>query len=92
MIPIKNSPDDPRYRAFLSRLFIPLNERIAPESCGLDFGSGPGPTLSVMFEEQGHTMVCAKALGGGGLDRFVSSHICLDTLLDGGQADCQGQS
>ncbi len=23
---------------------------------GLDFGCGPGPTLSVMFEEQGHTM------------------------------------
>jgi hypothetical protein len=25
-------------------------------SCGLDFGSGPEPTLSVMFEESGHSM------------------------------------
>jgi hypothetical protein len=27
-----------------------------PGSHGLDFGSGPGPTLSIMFEEAGHTM------------------------------------
>ena len=51
-----NSADDPRYRRFLDRLFVPLSERLAPNSCGLDFGSGPGPTLSVMFEEAGHSM------------------------------------
>jgi len=28
--------------------------KIAPISLGLDFGSGPGPTLSLMLEEQGH--------------------------------------
>jgi len=27
-----------------------------PGSNGLDFGSGPGPTLSVMFEEKGHNV------------------------------------
>ena len=27
-----------------------------PGSCGLDFGCGPGPTLSVMFEEAGFSM------------------------------------
>lgn len=52
----ENAPDDMSYRAFLSRLFEPITHRIAPNSQGLDFGSGPGPTLSVMFEEAGHTM------------------------------------
>jgi len=52
----QNSPDDTGYRKFLSRLFRPMNERITPESFGLDFGSGPGPTLSRMFTEAGHHM------------------------------------
>ncbi|MCD6389737.1 MAG: class I SAM-dependent methyltransferase [Desulfobulbaceae bacterium] len=52
----QNSPDDAGYRKFLSRLFIPLNTRLSPGSHGLDFGSGPGPTLSLMFEEAGHRM------------------------------------
>ena len=50
----QNSPEDPQYRKFLSRLFIPLEKCLAEGSDGLDFGSGPGPTLSVMFEEAGH--------------------------------------
>ena len=50
----RNSPHDSGYRRFLSRLFIPLQERLVPGSRGLDFGCGPGPTLSVMFEEAGH--------------------------------------
>lgn len=52
----QNSPDDMGYRRFLGRLFIPLKERLAPGAQGLDFGAGPGPTLSVMFEEAGHPM------------------------------------
>ncbi len=52
----ENSADDPGYRRFLARLFGPLSQRLASNSCGLDFGSGPGPTLSVMFEEAGHSM------------------------------------
>jgi SAM-dependent methyltransferase len=52
----ENSADDPGYRHFLARLFGPLSQRLAPNSCGLDFGSGPGPTLSMMFEEAGHSM------------------------------------
>lgn len=52
----ENSPLDAGYRRFLGRLFAPLNERLQPHSRGLDFGSGPGPTLSVMFEEVGHKM------------------------------------
>ncbi|PJC85187.1 hypothetical protein CSW98_15205 [Vibrio sp. HA2012] len=51
-----NCPDDPGYRRFLSRMAAPMLERIAPASDGLDFGCGPGPTLSLMLEDAGHTM------------------------------------
>ena len=51
-----NDPQDLAYRRFLKRLFEPLEQRINRGSWGLDFGSGPGPTLSVMFEEKGHHM------------------------------------
>ncbi len=52
----RNSPQDPGYRNFLSRLFVPLQQCLAPGSSGLDFGSGPGPVISLMFEEAGHSM------------------------------------
>lgn len=52
----QNTPHDAGYRSFLGRLFIPLNTRLNKASYGLDFGCGPGPTLSVMFEEAGHKM------------------------------------
>lgn len=51
-----NHPDDPDYRSFLNRLFLPMQQRLNATSCGLDFGSGPGPTLSLMFEEAGYQM------------------------------------
>ncbi len=50
----QNSPTDMRYRTFLNNLCLPLQERLTPNSHGLDFGSGPGPTLSHMLEEFGH--------------------------------------
>ena len=52
----ENDPADPDYRNFLSQLFEPLNERLPARSTGLDFGSGPGPTLHLMFEKAGHSM------------------------------------
>jgi 2-polyprenyl-3-methyl-5-hydroxy-6-metoxy-1,4-benzoquinol methylase len=52
-----NNPGDRGYRRFLSRLGKPMLERLPPgQSEGLDFGCGPGPTLSVMMEEAGHQM------------------------------------
>jgi hypothetical protein len=51
-----NDPNDHRYRNFLSQLLVPLLERIPTKSNGLDFGSGPGPTLSLMLEECGHSV------------------------------------
>ena len=57
----KNSPEDPGYRRFLSRLFEPIQGKLEPGSFGLDFGCGPGPTLSVMFEEAGYRMAIYDA-------------------------------
>ncbi len=50
----QNDPNDPGYRRFLSRLATPLLQQLSPASYGLDFGSGPGPTLSHLLSEQGH--------------------------------------
>jgi SAM-dependent methyltransferase len=52
----QNRPEDEGYKRFLSRLAIPLNSRLRPNSMGLDFGSGPGPTLSKMLKDKGHTV------------------------------------
>lgn len=52
----RNSLDDAGYRAFLNRLFLPLQERLSPGSSGLDFGSGPEPALARMFTEAGHSV------------------------------------
>jgi len=50
----QNDPTDERYRRFLSRLAEPLLEVLSPGASGLDFGCGPGPTLSLMLAEAGH--------------------------------------
>jgi SAM-dependent methyltransferase len=52
----QNDPADARYRAFLSRLSRPLVPHLPPGAQGLDYGCGPGPTLSVMLREQGFVM------------------------------------
>lgn len=53
----ENDPHDPGYRKFLGQLTDPLLARLGPTpQNGLDFGSGPGPTLSVILQEHGHTM------------------------------------
>jgi hypothetical protein len=49
----QNHPEDPGYRKFLSRLTLPLSKRLAPGAEGLDYGCGPGPTISVLMEEMG---------------------------------------
>lgn len=52
----ENDPDDVHYREFLNQLFLPLSKKLKQPGVGLDFGSGPGPALNVMFEEAGHKM------------------------------------
>ena len=53
----QNDPTDLRYRAFLNKLAAPLQQRLAKTGLqGLDFGCGPGPTLSLMLAEAGQQM------------------------------------
>jgi 2-polyprenyl-3-methyl-5-hydroxy-6-metoxy-1,4-benzoquinol methylase len=52
----RNTDDDTGYRAFLSRLAVPLLQQVAPGSRGLDFGCGPGPALAKMLREAGHSV------------------------------------
>jgi 2-polyprenyl-3-methyl-5-hydroxy-6-metoxy-1,4-benzoquinol methylase len=52
----ENSPSSAGYRAFLERAAGPLMRRLSPGASGLDYGAGPGPTLSVMLEERGMQM------------------------------------
>lgn len=52
----ENDPADPRYRNFLNQLFEPVQNTISSGSTGLDYGSGPGPALHLMFEEAGYKM------------------------------------
>ncbi len=49
-----NDPQDLRYQGFLNRLAAPLLAQLAPHSKGIDFGCGPGPTLSTMLMKEGH--------------------------------------
>lgn len=52
----QNVPTDPGYRAFLDRLLAPLTAALTPAErppVGLDFGCGPGPTVSAMLSERG---------------------------------------
>lgn len=49
----QNSPADPRYRAFLNRLLVPLQAYLRPGACGLDYGCGPGPAIRFILEEHG---------------------------------------
>ena len=49
----QNDPADPSYRAFLDQLAAPMAARLPAGARGLDFGCGPGPTLSIMLSERG---------------------------------------
>lgn len=48
-----NNPNDSGYRQFLLRLLEPLSAKLQAGDRGLDFGCGPGPTVSVLMAERG---------------------------------------
>jgi SAM-dependent methyltransferase len=50
----RNHPDDPAYRAFLSRLAIPFLEVLSDGQSGLDYGCGSGAALAEILKEAGH--------------------------------------
>ncbi|MGZ4960247.1 MAG: class I SAM-dependent methyltransferase [Methylomonas sp.] len=49
----QNQFDDEGYRQFLSRLAVPLLERLPQRAAGLDYGCGPGPVLAKMLKQAG---------------------------------------
>jgi len=51
-----NDPADVGYRAFLDQLARPLTDQLPAGASGLDYGAGPGPTLSLMMRERGFVM------------------------------------
>lgn len=51
-----NDSEDQGYVDFLNRLILPLKDRLADHSSGLDFGCGPGPTISKEMKKYGHKM------------------------------------
>ncbi|MGH1481501.1 MAG: class I SAM-dependent methyltransferase [Geminicoccales bacterium] len=71
----ENNPDDPCYRAFLSKLALPLIERLSPELTGLDYGCGPGPALAAMLEDAGHRIALYDPF-------FFPDEQALDRLYD----------
>jgi Methyltransferase domain len=90
-----NRPDDPHYRRFLDRLFTPLQQRLAPNSRGLDYGCGPGPTLSKMFEEAGHSIAlydpyyaCDKSVLSAQYDFITLSEVVEHMAQPGRDLDC----
>ena len=49
---------DAGYRQFLSRLIIPLKEKISVNDVGLDYGCGYGPALVDMLKGDGYKIEC----------------------------------
>jgi len=50
----QNSREDPGYRRHLLRLWHPVESRLeSSESIGLDYGSGPEPTMQQLLAEKG---------------------------------------
>lgn len=49
----RNSPDNPGYTQFLQRIIRPALPFLRPQMRGLDYGCGPGPTLSELLRQEG---------------------------------------
>ncbi|QDV35577.1 class I SAM-dependent methyltransferase [Tautonia plasticadhaerens] len=79
----ENDPADRGYRRFLGRLAGPLLGRLSPGMRGLDYGCGPGPTLSVMLEEAGMHMEVHDPLyrpNPGALGRHYDFVTCTEVV------------
>jgi hypothetical protein len=52
----QNNSEDEGYRNFLGKVTNPLKEFLPPSFNGLDYGCGPGPTMSLLLEDMGGEM------------------------------------
>ena len=64
----QNTADNKGYIKFLERLLIPVSKLLSPQSEGLNFGSGPEPVLSNMFENAGYKMTNYDPFYSNGLE------------------------
>lgn len=51
-----NTVDNLGYVSFLNKLIIPILKKLKAKDCGLDFGSGPNPVLSLLLKNKGYLM------------------------------------
>lgn len=52
----QNTPDNKGYCDFLMQIVRPILGDLKDGHVGLDFGCGPGPTLNLLFKENGYDM------------------------------------
>ncbi|WPE18735.1 class I SAM-dependent methyltransferase [Candidatus Thioglobus autotrophicus] len=70
----QNNPNDVGYRRFLSTIFNAVEKHLKPHAKGLDFGCGPGPTLSLMFAEKGYSVDLFDKFYADNLDIFNNQY------------------
>jgi len=80
----RNQIDDPGYRAFLSRLMLPLAERLTPGARGLDFGCGPGPALAHMLREAGFEVALYDSFFAPDVETLVRGYdfVCATEVVE----------
>ena len=54
----QNDPEDEGYLNFVSQLAGPIQKQLKNGDKGLDYGSGPGPAMQLLFEKEGWEMEC----------------------------------
>lgn len=52
----QNDPGDNGYLKFLNQLAIPVQNHLRTGAVGLDYGSGPGPAMDLLFKKGGWEM------------------------------------
>ena len=78
-----NSPTDTGYREFLSKLKNEITPHLEPGQIGLDYGAGPGPTLSGMLESDGFKMEVFDPIFENKIENLERSYdfiVCTETV------------
>ncbi len=52
-----NDPEEEGYKNFLNKLISPLIPHLKKNDKGIDFGSGPTPSISILMKKRGFSMV-----------------------------------
>ncbi len=52
-----NNPEDDGYKNFLNKLILPLIPHLKKDDKGIDFGSGPTPSISILMKKKGFSVI-----------------------------------